>query len=245
MRDPQSWNKYAYVRNNPLKYFDPTGEKATIEIQTDEEHKRATIKIKASIALWTGKDSKLSTGDLQKAAASYKKQIEQGWNGQFQKNGITVTIETTVDVKVYDSQSDANGAGAQNVIEVMNGPVSDRADSETGRDGLFSSSDTGRWNKDSPFAAHEFGHFLGIDYRTSGSELMNQNNFNPVQKAIAADYKWGFNAAINSHRRESQVPNPVSLGIRNRAPTANGFGPPRSYNSTRELRFPYMQWWLR
>jgi len=24
--DPQSWNKYAYVRNNPLKYIDPEGE---------------------------------------------------------------------------------------------------------------------------------------------------------------------------------------------------------------------------
>jgi RHS repeat-associated protein len=25
--DPQSWNAYAYARNNPLKYIDPTGEK--------------------------------------------------------------------------------------------------------------------------------------------------------------------------------------------------------------------------
>ena len=24
--DPQSWNLYSYVRNNPLKYFHPTGQ---------------------------------------------------------------------------------------------------------------------------------------------------------------------------------------------------------------------------
>ena len=24
--DPQSWNKYGYIRNNPLRYVDPNGE---------------------------------------------------------------------------------------------------------------------------------------------------------------------------------------------------------------------------
>jgi RHS repeat-associated protein len=28
--DPQSWNEYAYARNNPLRYVDPTGENATV-----------------------------------------------------------------------------------------------------------------------------------------------------------------------------------------------------------------------
>ena len=28
--DPQRWNRYAYVRNNPLKYIDPNGEDLVI-----------------------------------------------------------------------------------------------------------------------------------------------------------------------------------------------------------------------
>ena len=38
--DPQRWNKYAYVRNNPLRYVDPNGEDLTIVLDSsglDEE----------------------------------------------------------------------------------------------------------------------------------------------------------------------------------------------------------------
>jgi len=30
LRDPQRWNHYAYVRNNPLQYVDPNGGDLTV-----------------------------------------------------------------------------------------------------------------------------------------------------------------------------------------------------------------------
>ena len=108
MADPQSWNKYAYVRNNPLKYIEPNGEKATVTIETDEEHKKGKITVKASIALWTNKG--FSKEDLQKAAQEYKANIEKAWSGTYEQDGIKYEVTTTVDIQVYGSEREATDA---------------------------------------------------------------------------------------------------------------------------------------
>jgi RHS repeat-associated protein len=45
VRDPQSWNRYAYTRNNPLKYVDPDGQQVavanTFRIMTDPSARAA------------------------------------------------------------------------------------------------------------------------------------------------------------------------------------------------------------
>jgi predicted secreted Zn-dependent protease len=35
LEDPQSWNRYAYSRNNPLKYVDPNGEEPVVSVNYD------------------------------------------------------------------------------------------------------------------------------------------------------------------------------------------------------------------
>jgi RHS repeat-associated protein len=67
--DPQSWNKYTYVRNNPLRFVDPTGEKATVNVETDEEKKRGTITITASIDIYSQGSSNLSQEQMNQARA--------------------------------------------------------------------------------------------------------------------------------------------------------------------------------
>lgn len=41
LSDPQRFNLYAYGRNNPLKFIDPSGE--AIELPGDEEHRKALL----------------------------------------------------------------------------------------------------------------------------------------------------------------------------------------------------------
>lgn len=47
--DPQSWNLYIYVRNNPLKYIDPTGEEIWVSFQEEEEYEEDGEKKKRTV----------------------------------------------------------------------------------------------------------------------------------------------------------------------------------------------------
>ncbi len=51
--DPQSWNKYAYARNNPLRYTDPTGEEATVTTSCNQDHTTCQVNVTASIAIYS------------------------------------------------------------------------------------------------------------------------------------------------------------------------------------------------
>lgn len=54
--DPQSWNLYAYCRNNPLGCTDPTGKEAVVNITVDEKTKKGKIVIAATIGIEGYKD---------------------------------------------------------------------------------------------------------------------------------------------------------------------------------------------
>jgi RHS repeat-associated protein len=242
--DPQSWNKYAYVRNNPLRYIDPEGEKATVTIETDEERKKGKITVKGSIALWTNKG--FSKEEMQKAAAEYKANIEKAWSGTYEQDGIKYEVTTTVDVQVYGSEREATDSGAQNVLRVVEEgghsymrerSVYDVASGGPDRGQL--ALDAGRRNSE---AAHEFTHVLGVDNRYSGKYLSNTYGAQRAMTATGWDYAWAFGGEIQSHRAASRAPNPVPLGIRNRAPAARGYGAPRSHRSTREVGAAFY-WW--
>jgi len=243
--DPQSWNKYAYARNNPLKYIDPEGEKATVNIETDEKNKTGTITINASIAIWTG-DANINQAQLNQAATNLKDSIENGWNGTFVgTDGISYTVKTNVTVTAYGSESGAGKSGAQNIIEMTNGPADSTANSRSDRPAMSTSSspDYGRWNikevlrsQPTQEPAHEFGHLLGIrGHLASGIHLMRQGN-NMARNADTDDYQRAFGGELGNHREASRQDVRVD-----RSPSFK-VGEPRNYTSTRIMRSAH-PWW--
>jgi RHS repeat-associated protein len=100
--DPQSWNLYVYVRNNPLRYIDPTGEiqtnpDGTIRFKPNKIDKK-TGKPKDSEFIYltvTGEDGKTST---------YKWRAIKG--NVFADNGKKITAykaTTPISVEIRDS----------------------------------------------------------------------------------------------------------------------------------------------
>lgn len=89
--DPASWNLYAYVRNNPLKYVDPLGQ--TIEETQDKKHKLTKDEKKA-----IEKDLRAKTGlssiqfDKNGKLTYDKNEKAQGGSAQL-RQGITGAID--------------------------------------------------------------------------------------------------------------------------------------------------------
>lgn len=114
--DPQSWNLYAYGRNNPLKYVDRTGRDADVTVDIDEKKKIGTITVKASIAFYS-QSGGLNEMQGQRYADNAAANIKQAWSGSFEQNGITYNVNVAVTAKFYGSQEDAVASGAGNVVE--------------------------------------------------------------------------------------------------------------------------------
>jgi hypothetical protein len=127
-----------------------------------------------------------------------------------------------------------------NVVGISDGPVSGSANS-TSDSGVIDDksaykADFGVWNKNTikTDSAHEFGHLMNIDDRTTGNDMMNTNillSATISRQPTANDFNWAFGAVVGQHREESRQ-NPSILG--------SGFpfkkGNPQSHSSSRIVR---------
>jgi RHS repeat-associated protein len=209
---PESWNEYAYARDNPMRYNDPSGNTATVSSTCTVDanyHTLCNVTISASIAIYAADGSGITQDQLNAAASTIQSEIQNAWSGSFSQHGVTYKVSTSVSVSVVADQDAGISSGAQNVIAMTNGPASAKGDSLVNVKVLtpvagFSGVDTGAWNLNTlkdKVPQHEFGHLLGIGDRSSGRVVMHNDQLNDKTipgHATASDLAWGVREATQS-----------------------------------------------
>jgi RHS repeat-associated protein len=244
--NPQSWNLYVYVRNNPLMFVDPTGRDAVVTITIDEKTKKGKIVIAATIGIWT-KDAGISRSDMEKAAGKIQKDIQDAWKGSVTKDGIEYEVSSVVSVQSYKDAAEAEKYGAGNIIEMADGPIGPgNTDSEAGSGGFFTSHDEGRWNINSVMqgttAQHEFGHLLGVENKP-GFTLMNTDPGARHPSMTAQDFDWTFGSEVVAQRQQSRMTSVIDDRERGWRRREVDTGKPRNSKQTYNFRAPKLKWW--
>ena len=212
--DPQSWNKYVYVRNNPLKYVDPTGEKALISLSIDEQSKRGIITIKATFAVYAANGNRMSARAVAKEAERLQKQLTTAWSTKkYERNGINYEVKVEFTATAYSSESAAEAAGnagkVDNIVGIVDAPMVTTPDGDTagGYAGRLAGEkfdrvrlSTGALKGNETAYAHESTHLFGNrDYNVPGN-VSNTYPEQQTQYATTNDYDLTFGARITAWR---------------------------------------------
>jgi len=172
--DPQSWNLYGYVRNNPLNLTDPLGKEAEVTSTYDAATNTTKIRIRASFAIYGATGQNVSKEELERQKKNLTKGILAAWNNQSRTiDGRNYEITTEITVQTAGSEEEAIATGASNLVEIGTQPLYDTRDGERLRAQVFRrdgenfdrlrisiSGDEPMYGYEGVYA-HEFGHLLG------------------------------------------------------------------------------------
>jgi RHS repeat-associated protein len=167
--DPQSWNRYSYARNNPLRYVDPDGMEVPPDCAKDN---KCTIAVKVNVVYdGSANNGKGLTGDQ-------KKKFEQGQIAKAQKEYGTSNIKLDVSYTPGEVTKGADGktyiSGLKNdslnvVVRDRGGSFSDvdqKSDMAVTVVNINDAHNGTLWPLWTNTTSHELGHqFLGDPYR--------------------------------------------------------------------------------
>lgn len=235
VKDPQSWNKYAYSRNSPLVFVDPDGEKAKVTIVTDENTKTGSITVEASFGVYIAK-GEYTKAEVEEQIKKIKAQFAANFNPSngFIKDGINYSVTTNITVKVLGSESEAEEAGRNGKVDNIVGLV--KANFIDGKDTIgvgyslkgevfdrmLISSNNAPYNNT---YAHEGGHLFGGDGHTPRGSPGTMRPGAPSGGFLSAeDFDHIFATPIKAHflgtATSTQVPGfPNRKGVRSTVQT--------------------------
>ncbi|HYR29899.1 MAG TPA: RHS repeat-associated core domain-containing protein [Thermoanaerobaculia bacterium] len=156
---PQSWNRYAYVMNNPLRLEDPTGENATLVCESNNV---CVATVSAQII------ADPNDPEQMKAATDFKDAATQYWESQqiTGPNGETVTVD--IDLTIVAPACAVEGVDTLTVVsgygraEVTMTGTTDEGQAIPDFGAIYTRDSTGNRSGMQGIAPHEVGHLLGL-----------------------------------------------------------------------------------
>ena len=118
--DPLSLNLYAYCKNNPIKYYDPTGHYVSA---TDKANLTSTqiAQLEQLTIDWYNADAE-GKKDINNAANAIR--LSAGYSGGTNGNSITVSSGKTVKTVTVNDTTTVSNKGTINTVNILNGATS-------------------------------------------------------------------------------------------------------------------------
>lgn len=202
--DPQSWNLYSYVRNNPVRFVDPSGEKARIYARYDDATKTMHINIQASFAIYGAEGQGITQEELDNQKALLIEGLTREYGKSFEEDGITYSLSADIQVIVVGSEAEAIESGVDNIVEIGNQAlIGDDGKEAQGMafrvkgesfDRMVMSTSSNLSERSlnlSGVYAHEFGHLLGVGH-TGRSLFGPEGTTNRMLRMSFDDFKALF-----------------------------------------------------
>jgi RHS repeat-associated protein len=117
--DPQRWNLYAYARNNPLRYMDPSGEKIYAGDLSDEDRDELLRRINATYGC-KGCASVDKTGYLQVDTSGLSKQMLAATDyltGAINSTSFFARVQVQITTRAWHSERPGWESAASNGMD--------------------------------------------------------------------------------------------------------------------------------
>jgi hypothetical protein len=205
---PQSWNRFAYVRGNPVKLVDPDGRDAV------------ALCIGAGCVVAVRAQIIANSNDLEQVSTawSFKVHAEAYWNklSVTTHKGIAITFDVQLNVvEANDARPNTDtltvvqGAGRSHVNRIMRRGASLPDSGE-----LFTQDNSGNPSGWSGIAPHEVGHLMGLpDLYVPGvaHPVQTGSDFDIMESAQPDNSAPSAQFAISPANLNSHVINPFDL----------------------------------